>query len=129
MSRTQLAFLSAVAGGAVFVAIALAVLPLQDDPKASAPPPPSHWPADQRASFIENCVKSCRNTPGATAAAYPLCDQVCGCAADEGEKFVTVSELAMIVLAQKIGMASSEQKEKMQRLKDASLACARKLAQ
>jgi hypothetical protein len=124
----MLVFLSALAGGAVLVAIALAVLPLKDDPKASPPPSPSHWPESQRASFIENCVKSCRNAPGAAAAAYPLCDQACGCAADEGEKFVTVNELAMIVLAEKVGMASSEQKEKIQKLKDASLSCMRKLA-
>ena len=57
-----------------------------------------------------------------------MCDQVCACAADEGEKFVTVNELAMIIMAEKVGMASSEQKEKMQRLKNASLACAQKLA-
>jgi hypothetical protein len=125
-------FLSALAGGAVLVAIALAVLPLPDVPRAApsppSPPPPSHWPQSQRMTFIENCVQSCRNAPGVTAATNPVCDQVCACAADEGEKLVTVNELAMIVMAEKVGLASSEQKEKMQRLKDASLACAQKIA-
>ncbi len=124
-------FLSALAGGAILVAIALAVLPLQDAPRAApsppSPPPPSHWPQSQRTTFIENCEQSCRNAPGVTAAINPVCDQVCACAADEGEKFVTVNELATIVMAEKVGLASSEQKEKMQKLKDASLACAQKI--
>jgi hypothetical protein len=123
-------FLSALVGGAVLVAIALAVLPLRDSTVAPhAPQPPNHWSESERATFIDACAKSCRNSAGATAAGQALCERVCSCSADEGEKFLTVNELAAIVLAEKVGMASSDQKEKMQKLKDAGLACARKLAQ
>jgi hypothetical protein len=131
-------FLSALAGGAILAAIALVILPLPDAPRAPpppspslpspSPPAPSHWPQSQRTTVIEICTQSCRNAPGVTAATNPVCDQVCACAADEAEKFLTANELAMIVMAEKAGMASSEQKEKMQRLKNASLACAQKLA-
>jgi hypothetical protein len=139
MSKPMIVFLSALVGGAVLVAIALAVLPLQDStvaPQArqapqtpQVPQSPNHWSESERATFIEACAKSCRNSAGATATGQALCERVCACSADEGEKFLTVNELAAIVLAEKVGMASSDQKEKMQKLKDAGLACARKLAQ
>jgi hypothetical protein len=130
MSKPMIVFLSALVGGAVLMAIALAVLPLRDSTEApQAPQPPTHWSESERVTFIEACAKSCRNSAGATATGQALCERVCACSADEGEKFLTVNELAAIVLAEKVGMASRNQKEKMQKLKDAGLACARKLAQ
>jgi len=128
----MLVLLAALAGAAVCVAIALAVITLPDGRQAPAPggsaAASGAWPESQRKNFIDACVDSCRKAPGVTSARYPLCDQACKCAADEGERLVPGTELAAIYLAHQTGTASAEQKEKMQKLGDAGLACAMKFA-
>jgi len=118
----MLFLLSALAGAAICVAIVLAFVTLPGRLEHSS----ENWPEIQRANFIASCVESCRKSPGVTSSRFELCDQSCKCAAAEGEKLLPGSELADLYLAQQKGSASAEQKEKLKRLQDAGLACARK---
>jgi hypothetical protein len=122
MSRSTAFLLSALAGAAICVAVVLAFVTLPGRPESSS----GAWPATQRANFIEACVESCRKAPGVTPDRFSLCDQSCKCAADEGEKLLPGGELTEIYLAYQKGNASPEQGEKLRKLQDAGLACARK---
>lgn len=83
------------------------------------------WPPGERAAFMRSCVEKCRAAPGVTESHYPLCDSACTCAADEGEKIMTVQELAAAAQAITSGKASAEQTAKMDRLKAAGMRCSR----
>ena len=87
------------------------------------------WPPSDRAAFMRSCIEKCRASPGVTEARYPLCDSACACAADEGEKVMSASELASAAQAITSGNASAEQTAKMERLKAAGLTCAMRTAQ
>jgi hypothetical protein len=125
MSRSTLVLVSLLGGIAVLVAIVLVAIPRQGGKDAA----PGRWTESERTSFIESCVKSCRNSPGVTPDRYPLCDKACTCTADEGEKIIGSAELVAIYLGDKTGLASDDQKAKLQKLKDIGLACAKKSAQ
>src|SRR5258707_782261 len=90
--RTRL--LAAIIGGlAVIALIAGVAITVQRGQDAQSSGEPGRWPAAERTSFIDSCVKSCRAAPGVTPARYPVCDQACRCSADEAEKIVTSQEL------------------------------------
>jgi hypothetical protein len=125
MSKSTLVLLSLLGGVAVLVAIVLVAIPWPGGKDAA----PGRWPENERTSFIDSCVKSCRNSPGVTPDRYPLCDKACTCSADEGEKIIGSTELVAIYFGEKTGLASDEQKAKLQKLKDLSMACAKKSAQ
>jgi hypothetical protein len=82
------------------------------------------WPPAERAAFMRNCVEQCRNSPGVTADKYPICDKACTCAADEGEKTMTVDDLAAAAQAISSGKASPKQTAMMDGLKAAGARCA-----
>lgn len=82
------------------------------------------WPPSERAAFMGNCIEQCRASPGMTESRYPICDSACTCAADEGEKIMTVQELASAAQAIGSGNPSAEQTAKMDRLKAAGMRCA-----
>lgn len=81
------------------------------------------WPPSEREAFMRSCTEQCRTSPGVTQDRYPVCDQACTCAADEGEKTMTVQELAAAAQAITSGNASAEQTVKMDRLKAAGMRC------
>ncbi len=115
--------------GAVVVIAAVAgiAIYLQRGQETAPPGPlaePGHWPASERAAFVDSCVKSCRASPGVTPERYPLCDQACKCGADEGEKLVSAQELVEIYKATQSGKASQEQNDKLEKMKAAGVACA-----
>ncbi len=85
--------------------------------------PPGPWPKEQRDAFLDSCNQKCRSSPGVTPDRYPLCDKACTCGADEAEKIVSSAELARIVVAQKAGLTSKTQDEKLQKIAAAGLAC------
>ena len=124
MSKSTLLLLSAWGGIALLVAAALSFTFANRSPSA----PPDRWPEKMRTSFVDSCVKTCRASPGITADRYPQCDQMCKCTVDEAEKFMSSTDLTMIFVAEKTGLASSEQKEKLKKLMDTSRACATKIA-
>jgi hypothetical protein len=124
MSRSTLVLLSAWGGIAVLVAAGLGFTFMNRSPETR----PDRWPDDMRTSFVDSCVKSCRASPGVTPDRYPQCDQMCKCTVDEAEKSISSTDLTMIFLAEKTGLASSEQKEKMKKLMDTTRACATKVA-
>ena len=82
------------------------------------------WPPSERAAFMKSCVEQCRSSAGVTPDRYPACDSACTCAADEGEKSMTVDELASAAQAITNGNASAAQTAKMDRLKAAGMRCA-----
>ncbi len=82
--------------------------------------PPGHWPAGERTAFIKSCVDKCRASPGVTPDRYPVCDRACGCAADEGEKTMSVDEMIAIYKSGK-----ADQNEKLKRITQAGIACAK----
>jgi hypothetical protein len=84
---------------------------------------PGGWPAEERRAFLDSCNKQCRSSPGVTPDRYPHCDKACVCGADEAERTVSYGELGRLVVAQKTGVSTHEQDEKMQRIAAASLAC------
>lgn len=84
---------------------------------------PGHWPAEQKAAFIESCNTKCKAAPGVTPDRYPLCEKVCTCSADEGEKILSDADLSEIYAAQQSGKMSLEQNEKMQKLTKVAQAC------
>lgn len=122
MSRPILLLLSAVAGVAICAAIVLAFVTVP----ARVGGPTGAWSETERTEFIRSCVDSCRKSPGVTPDRFPLCDDSCKCAADEGEKLLPARELTQIYTAYQNGTASPEQREKLKTLQDASLVCARK---
>ena len=125
MSRRTLLLAATVGGAAALVvAIAVVVAIMYRDQSA----PLGRWQPEQRTAFIESCVKSCRIQPGVTPAKYPLCDQACTCAADEGEKLLSNQELVELYLAEKSGKSSIGDSAKMQKVKDAGIACAARAA-
>ncbi len=87
------------------------------------------WPPAERAAFMRSCIEECRKSPGVTEDKYPLCDRACACSADEGEKVMTVQELAATAEAISKGAASADQSAKMDRVKAAGLSCAMQAAQ
>lgn len=87
------------------------------------------WPPAERAAFLRSCVEKCRAAPGMTADKYPLCDSACGCAADEGEKTMTLRDMSQAAEAISSGNASPEQTAKMERLKAAGARCAATIPQ
>ena len=105
----------------VIVAAAILINRLPD----VEPSEPGRWPASERASFIDSCVKSCRASPGVTADRYPLCDRACKCSADEAEKMVTAHELVDMYKAMQSGKATKEQNEKLEKMKAAGIVCAK----
>lgn len=88
--------------------------------------PSGHWPKEHRDAFIAQCTKKCKASPGVTPDRYALCDKACSCGADEAEKIMTPAELAEFYLAQKAGLVSNAQKEKIKRVAQASVDCARR---
>ncbi len=86
-------------------------------------PPAAGWPPSERAAFMRSCLEQCRTSPGVTEDRYPLCQSACTCAADEGEKTMTVQELASAAQAISSGKASAEQTAMMDRLKAAGMRC------
>ena len=78
----------------------------------------------ERRAFIDSCVKSCRSSPGVTADRYPLCDQACNCGADEAEKLVRAEELVELYKAMEAKKTSTEQNDKLEKMKAAGVACA-----
>jgi hypothetical protein len=85
--------------------------------------PSSRWSKEQRDAFIETCSKKCKSSPDVTPDRHALCDKGCSCAADEAEKIASSLELAQYYLAEKAGLASNEQKQKMQKIGQAGAAC------
>jgi len=85
---------------------------------------PGQWPVSERRAFIDSCVKSCRSSPGVTADRYPLCDQACNCGADEAEKLVRAEELVELYKAMEAKKTSTEQNDKLEKMKAAGVACA-----
>ncbi len=81
------------------------------------------WPPAVRGAFMRSCIEQCQKSPGVNADKYPLCDQACACAADEGEKIMTNQELDATAQAMSTASASPEQTAKMDRLKAAGARC------
>ncbi len=115
--RTRLAVLL-LGGAGVLIAVAVWFVIARDQPQAGA-----GWPPSERAAFMRSCVEQCRTSPGVTADKYPLCDTACTCAADEGEKTMSVQELAAAAQAINSRNASPEQTARMDRLKAAGMRC------
>ena len=121
--RTRLlAILGGSAAIALIAGVAITLLQREQDVQPSGEP--GRWPPQERAGFIDACVKSCRASPGVTPAQYPVCDQACKCGADEAEKMVTGEELVEIYKAMQSGKPTKEQNDKLERMKAAGLACA-----
>ena len=121
--RTRL--LAAIFGGfAVIALIAGVAITMQRGQEAPPSDPSGRWPTQDRAAFIDSCVKSCRAAPGVTPPHYHICDQACTCGADEAEKIFPGRELVEIYKAMKGDKATKEQSDKMERLKAAGVACA-----
>lgn len=123
MSR-QTRFIAALLGGLAVLVLVAVWLMRTDGPNGS-----TSWPPAARTSFIASCVEKCRAAPGVTEARYPLCDSACACAADESEKIMTGDELGAAALAMNAGTASAEQKDKMNHIKAAGMACATRTTQ
>jgi hypothetical protein len=85
--------------------------------------PSGHWPKEQRDTFIEACSKKCKTTSTVTHDRDALCDKGCACSADEAEKVMSSADLAQYYLAEKAGLVSEEQKEKIRKFTQASVAC------
>jgi hypothetical protein len=85
--------------------------------------PSGGWSKETRNKFIEGCANKCKNSPRVTADQYALCDKACSCSADEAEKIMTSAELVEYYLAEQAGLASNAQKQKMQRITAAGIAC------
>jgi hypothetical protein len=117
-SRTRL--IAALLGGVALLAVVAIWLLMP----AAQTPEEKGWPPSERAGFMSSCIQECRKSPGVTEDKYPLCDQACGCAADEGEKIMTARELETTAAAISGGNASAEQTAKMDRLKAAGAKCA-----
>ena len=109
---------------AAIVGIALYLRSGQQAAPPGSPAEPGKWPAAERTAFINSCVTSCRASPGVTADRYPLCDQACRCGADEAEKMVNAQELVELYKAMQADKASAEQKDKLEKMKAAGIACA-----
>jgi len=117
--------LAAIFGGLAVIALVAGVaITLQRGQDAPPSDPSGRWPAQERAAFIDACVKSCRAAPGVTPARYPICDQACACGADEAEKIATGQELVEIYKAMQSGKATKEQNDKLEKMKAAGIACA-----
>ena len=82
------------------------------------------WRPAERAEFVRNCVEECRKAAGVTPEHYPVCDNACGCAIDEGEKIMTAREADAASQATKSNTASAQQKAAMEQMKKAGLRCA-----
>jgi hypothetical protein len=118
MSR-QTRFIAALLGGlAVLASVAVWFVMVRHHQDGTS------WPPSERAAFMRSCVEQCRTAPGVTESRYPLCDSACTCAADEGEKIMTVQELASAAQAISSGNPSAEQAARMDRLKAAGMRCA-----
>jgi hypothetical protein len=125
---------AAIVGGlvaiALLVGIGITVHRGQDSSEPSRPltdsPSSGQWAEGERTAFVESCVKSCRASPGVTAERYPICDQACTCAAEEAQKIVSGQELVELYRAVQTGKATTEQNDKLQRMKSAGVACAAK---
>lgn len=113
----------AIAGGVAFVAAAAVAFWLTMAGNHSGTTT-AGWPPAERAAFMRNCVEQCRAAPGVTADKYSICDRACTCAADEGEKTMTVQDLGRAAQAITDNNASAEQTAMMDRLKAAGARCA-----
>ena len=117
MSR-QTRFIAALLGGLVILALAVVWFVVAGHHKEG-----TSWPPSERAAFMRSCLEQCRTSPGVTEDRYPLCQSACSCAADEGEKTMTVEELASAAQAISSGKASAEQTAMVDRLKAAGRRC------
>jgi hypothetical protein len=118
---------AAIVGGLVVIALLVGIgIAVHRGQDASSPSqaltdtPPGHWPPGERTAFIKSCVDKCRAAPGVTPERYPVCDRACACAADEGEKIMTVEEMIAVYKSGK-----AEQNEKLKRITQAGIACAK----
>jgi hypothetical protein len=114
-------WLAAIIGGVVVVALIAGVAITLQRGAEQEPATPGHWRASDRTAFINSCVEKCRASPGVTPAKYPACDRACSCAADEGEKIMSFTEL--VAIERDNGTAA--QNEKVKRMTQAALDCAK----